>query len=692
MQGFFRFVRRNKRDILRGFIFLLSVVLLVLIFPKEGKFKYEFQRGRPWMHEDLIAPFDFAVLKSQEEVESERNEILKDHHPYFRFDSSMTAAMRDDLLLEFNRRWRMKYSDDDEPEYDQERNRRITLKIYDSLHKTGIIKYNTEIDNKPGYYEIYLIKSNVAESRQINSFYTIRTAYDYINEQLNQRENVDQPLLRSILEEFLIQNVIFDEETTQKEKEILLQNLSLTRGMVQSGERIISQGELITAEKNRILESLREEYEKQLGSSSTYYLIVIGQVVLISISIVVLVLFLIFFRKDLYIDLKKMTLVLLLIIFMVFITSLVVKYNVGLLYLVPICLIPIVIRAFFDTRLALYVHIITIIIIGFLVPNSFEFVFSQLIAGIIAVFSVVSLQRRAQFFLTSLMIFLTYSFVYVGLALIQEGNFHGIRPLYFALFAGSATLALFSYPLIYLLENIFGLITDVTLMELQNSNSKLLRELALKAPGTFQHSMQVANLADEAIYEVGGNALLIRTGALYHDIGKMDNPEYFIENQTYGINPHEKISFEKSARIIIDHVTKGVEYAKKYNLPRQIIDFIKSHHGTRRVEYFYLRELQEHPDHEIDEKRYTYPGPKPFTKETAVLMMADSVEAASRSLKEPNAESIDKLVENIIDKQVEDDQFIYCDITLREITRIKEIFKKKLRSIYHVRIEYPDQN
>ena len=375
---------------------------------------------------------------------------------------------------------------------------------------------------------------------------------------------------------------------------------------------------------------------------------------------------------------------------MVFITSLVIKFNVGYLYLVPICLVPIVIRAFFDTRLALYVHIITIIIIGFLVPNSFEFVFLQLIAGIIVIISVVHLQKRSQFFVTAFMVFLSYITVYVGLTLIQEGSLMGVELKYLALFAGSAVLTLFSYPLIFIFEKIFGMITDVTLMELSNSNTKLLRELSMKAPGTFQHSLQVANLAEEALYEIGGNTLLARTGALYHDIGKMDMPEYFIENQSTGVNPHDELPFDESAKIIISHVKKGIKKAKKHNLPEQIIDFIKTHHGTRKVMYFYNMLLKEKPNEQIDEAIYTYPGPIPFSKETAVLMMADSVEAASRSIKQPNEQNLSELVDNIINKQVENEQFVNSNITLREITKIKNILKKKLMNMYHVRIEYPE--
>jgi cyclic-di-AMP phosphodiesterase PgpH len=335
------------------------------------------------------------------------------------------------------------------------------------------------------------------------------------------------------------------------------------------------------------------------------------------------------------------------------------------------------------------VHLVTIFITGFLVPNSFEFVFLQLIAGIIAIISVVNLQKRSQFAKSVLFIFLTYVAIYTGMNLMQEGNFSTMQPGMFIMFGGSAMLTLLAYPLIYIFEKIFGFTTDLTLLELSDTNNKLLRQLAEKAPGTFQHSMQVAAIAEELTREIGGNPLLVRTGALYHDIGKMNNPLYFIENQITGVNPHDELSYEESARIIISHVIEGVEMARKHNLPEILIDFIRTHHGTRRTGYFYIMQKNENPDIEVNEESFTYHGPIPFSRETAVVMMADSVEAASRSIKKPNQQKLDELVENIITRQVEDNQFDNSPITMRDITRIKRILKKKLMNIYHVRIEYP---
>ena len=668
----------------------MSIVLLVLIFPREGKFKYEFQKGKPWKHKDLIASFDFAIIKPGNEIELERLLVLEELKLFFKIDDRLNEEKTEELSDEFEREWKRKYSGKDKRENLKNNSKDTALKIFNKLIITGIIELTPEIENKPDDFSIIILKDNIAEEKNLTQIFNIHTANEFILEQLKDYKDIDRTLLLTILEKILIPNIFYDAETTEKEKQILLNNISLTHGMVQTGERIISKGELVTANKYQVLESMKMEYEQQLGSPSTYYSILIGQIILISISVIVLLFFLLYFRKDIYTDNKKLILILLVIILMVFITSLVIKFNVGYLYLVPICLVPIVIRAFFDTRLALYVHIITIIIIGFLVPNSFEFVFLQLIAGIIVIISVVHLQKRSQFFVTSFMAFLSYITVYVGLTLIQEGSLMGVELKYLALFAGSAVLTLFSYPLIFIFEKIFGMITDVTLMELSNSNTKLLRELSMKAPGTFQHSLQVANLAEEALYEIGGNTLLARTGALYHDIGKMDMPEYFVENQSTGVNPHDDLPFDESAKIIISHVRKGIKKAKKHNLPEQIIDFIKTHHGTRKVMYFYNMLLKEKPNEQIDEAIYTYPGPIPFSKETAVLMMADSVEAASRSIKQPNEQNLSELVDNIINKQVENEQFVNSNITLREITKIKNILKKKLMNMYHVRIEYPE--
>lgn len=690
MKRFFDFLSTYQSHIIKGFLFLFSVIILVVIFPKEGKFKYEFQKGKPWMHRDLIASYDFAILKPEAEYEREKQQILSQINPYFMFDEELTAQKQNELLDNFEIAWNEKYPDtlSHNPQKDLIWN--ICVSIFDSVTSIGILENLQLIEGLSAIEEIVLVRGNLAEEKKIVDVFTVQTAYEFIQTTVSNKQLDDQDILLKTLESSLFRNIKYDQEKTQNEQKTVLSNLSKTRGMIQAGERVISKGELVSTGKYQVLESMKQEYQQQLGSSVSYYMILIGLIVLMSISMMVLFFFLLYFRRDIFLNNTEVALILLVILMMVYVTSLVIKYNVGYLYLVPICIIPIIIRAFFDSRPALYVHIITIIIIGFLVPNSFEFVFLQLIAGIIAIISVVHLQRRAQFFISSLTIFLTYSTVYVGLTLIQEGSFLGIDWKFFLLFAGSAVLTLFSYPLIYVFEKVFGLITDVTLIELSNTNNKLLRRLSSKAPGTFQHSMQVANLAEEILFEIGGNTLLARTGALYHDIGKMFTPAYFIENQQSGMNPHDQLTPDESARIIVDHVYRGVELARRFNLPKQIIDFIVTHQGDRKAEYFYYKKVNEEGIDNVDEKAYSYPGPIPMSRETAVVMMADSVEAASRSLKLADEESLSKLVEGIIDKQIENKQFINSNITFKEITRIKELLKKKLQNIYHVRIEYPE--
>ena len=690
MQRFLSYLRNHYSIIIKGLLFVASVVILVLVFPKEGKFKYEFRTGKPWMHENLIAPFNVAILKSEQELENEKKEALKDLKPFFTKDLEIVSKQRAELIDKFTRKWESEFPDRRGLNRKKENNLEFALSIYDSIMQRGIIEMNSSIEGRPSDFLIMVVTNNVATQKQLSDFFTIHSADKFIHERVFSEKDMEQELLNYVLENSIAQTVKYDHDITEKERNALVGNISITRGMIQKGELIISRGELVTHEKFQELESLRLDYESKLGSSYKYAGILIGQIVLLSVSMISLYLFLLFFRTEIFNENKKVILILILILFMVIATAMVVRFNASYLYLLPVCLIPIIVGVFTDTRLALFSHLITIIITGLIVPNSYEFVFLQLFAGIVTILSIVKLERRSQFFLTSIMIFMTYSVIYLGMTLIKEGTLEGIQYSYFGLFAGSAILTLFSYPIIFVFEKIFGLITDVTLLELSNTNNKLLRELALRAPGTFQHSMQMANLAEEAIYEVGGNPLLVRTGAMYHDIGKMNDPLYFIENQSTGINPHDELTYEESAGVIIDHIIGGIEKAKKYKLPEQIIDFIRTHHGTRKTEYFFTLAKRENPDEEVDASLYTYHGPEPFSKETAVLMMADTVEAASRALKNPDEESIGKLVENVIDKQIESHQFDNADITFRDIKKIKKTFKKKLMNIYHLRIEYPD--
>ena len=689
MRKFLSYLRDNNSEISKVVLFLLSIIALVVLFPKEGKFKYEYAKGKPWLHSDLIAPFDFAIQKSKTEIQNEEKEALKQLSPYFNRDDEMLLSKKKSLINEFNTKWDLKYGKKKRKDKKREKSLEVCESIFDSIAKKGIIELVPELDNKPPDFKIMIIKNNVASEVALKDVFTIHTADKYIQKKLADIDNIDRELVLSSLENILVRNITFDAEKTELEKKEILNKISPTRGMIQRGEKIISKGELVTETKYQILESLRIDYESKLGSSFKVTGIVAGLIILISVSMFSLFLFLLFFRKEVYADAKNLVLILIVVFGMAAITIVVSRFLPEYIYIIPFCLVPMIVGIFYDTRLALFAHLVTIIITALLVPNSYEFVFLQFFAGIVTILSILRLERRSQFFLTSLLVFLTYSVIYVGMTLIKEGAIEDINRNYFALFAGSAILTLFSYPVIFVFEKVFGLITDVTLLELSNTNNKLLRQLALKAPGTFQHSMQMANLAEAAIYEIGGNPLLVRTGAMYHDIGKMDAPLYFIENQTTGINPHDELTFDESATIIIEHVINGIEKARKNNLPEQIIDFIRTHHGTRRTEYFYTLAKQENPDEEIDPAVYTYPGPEPFSKETAVLMMADTVEAASRSLKKPDEEAISNIVDSVIDKQIESHQFDNAPITFRDIKTVRKIFKKMLMNIYHLRIEYP---
>lgn len=668
-------------------LIVIGIAAIVYIFPKQGKFQYEFQnlKGKPWYHEDLIAPFDFAIKKSADELEIEKAEIIKSAKPYFKYDNSIVDARKLQLVTEFEAKW-----DDKKNKKPKEKNLAIAVKILDSIYSKGIIEPTDVIENKPTDYSIYVLNYNVAEEHDLKDFYTITSAYEYMHTQLLENESkVDAKFILPLLENSIAHSLFYDKETSDKVLKQAIDEISPSRDIILKDQSIVSKGEIIDAKKFQLLQSLKWEYEEQAGGTVSYFFILLGQILIVTLCLALLIMFLAFFRNDIFLDNTKIIFILLLIILQVLMTRLSINTQSFSIYLLPFCILPIIIRAFYDTRIALFVHLITVLIISFMAPSRFEFAFIQLVTGMMAIFSIVNMHNRSQIFISAALIFLTYSLAFIGITIIQEGGIDVMTWHDFAWFGISAMLTLFSYPLIFVFEKIFGFISDVSLLELSDTNGKLLRELASRAPGTFQHSLQVANLAEEAIYSIGGNALLVRTGALYHDIGKMEMPMYFIENQANGINPHEDLNYDESAAIIIGHVIKGIEIAKKNNLPEQIIDFIRTHHGTTITAYFYRSFQKAFPDELIDIEKFRYPGPIPFSKETAVLMMADSVEAASRSLKKYDVESIDSIVDLIVNTQIEQNQFMNSDITFKDIYTLKKIFKKKLMNVYHLRVEYP---
>ncbi len=699
MRKITEFLRRNWKRIQILSFFLITSLLVVIMFPIGGKFKYEFQKGKPWMHEDLIAPFNFPIYKSDAELAAERDSIMEVFAPYFRMDTS--------IVNQNYARFEENATDlaglEEEPEIDEKIKTRLKELILEKLQYTyqkGIVQ-SAEVltsSENPGK-TVMLMRGPMAEERTYSELFTQRTAYEYLKRNVEE-EFSDQPgqvqskirnILRNLdLNEYIQPNLFYDQETSARVREELISEISLAKGMVQSGERIISRGELVDQKKYRILESFRREYSGNVNYSGKPGLIFLGRLILVLTGVTMLYLFMLNFRKEIIEDRSKTIFIMLLLLLVTFIASMTLKYQAISIYVVPFVIVPIMISTFFDSRLALFIHTIIILLVGFWVPNGFEFVFLNIIAGIVAIFSLSNSYRRGILFATAVLISVTYIVVYFGINIIQERSLSLIDYPSFIWFAGNGLLILTAYPLIFIFEKTFNFLSDATLFELSDTNQPLLRKLSETAPGTFQHSMQVGNLAEEAMIQISGNPLLIRTAALYHDIGKMENSGYFIENLLADQNPHDQLSFEESAEIIISHVEKGVKIARKHNLPEQIIDFIRTHHGTTMVQYFYKRFLRTHSEQETDLSRFTYPGPKPFTREMAVLMMADAVEAASRSLNEKTAASLNSLVDQIIDEQMRQNQFENAAITLKDIHTIREIFKKKLLNIYHARIEYPE--
>jgi putative nucleotidyltransferase with HDIG domain len=497
-----------------------------------------------------------------------------------------------------------------------------------------------------------------------------------------------RPQFQQLFFDIIHPNVSLDPELSARELQAELSRISYTRGNIDEGKLIIAKGEVVESENLKILNSLKAEYESALWTESNYYFILFGYTVLVALVLMMLFLFLKKYRPDIYYNNVKVTFIFFNILLMVFVTTLVVKYNETYVFVVPLCILPLILKTFFDARMGLFVHVLTVLILGFVVPNSFEYIFLQIIAGIVTILTVSELYKRANLFISVGQITLIYIIGYFAFHIIHEGNLDNVHWFTFGFFLLNGMITLFAQPLIYIYEKMFGMVSDVSLLELSDTNSKLLKELSNKAPGTFHHSLQVANLAEAAANEIGANAMLVRVGALYHDIGKMNHPTYFTENQITNINPHNELPPKESADIIINHVIEGIEIARRNKLPDRVIDFIRTHHGTTLVYYFYMKAKEKNA--EISEKPFKYPGPIPFSKETAILMMADSVEAASKSLKNPTYSIINDFVDKIVSGQMQANQFLNANITFKEIETVKKVLKQKLTNIYHLRVEYPE--
>lgn len=678
---------QNNTFIYKVILFLVTSIAIVYLFPKGGQFKYDFSNGQLWMYDNLYAPFDFAIQKSKEEIAVEKKNIKANAKKYFLFDTNKVEKVK----ATYKNKADSIQKSDSLQIIEIENLTKIGTTIIDEVYSRGFLDVISEdkISNKDEL--VTLRRENEVSDVVFKSIYTSKEVLVLITRKINTTENrLGKKIWIKLLSESIEPNVFYDDELTNKIINNEVKNISYTKGKVSSGELIILRGDIVEGKKLAILNSLKAESESKVWTESNYNWIILGYTILVSLALLMLLLFLKKYRVEIYENNNKVTFIFFNVFLMILIQTLVIKYNPDYLYVVPLSILPIVIKAFFDARLGLFTHVLTILLLGYIVPDSFEFIYLHIIAGIVTILTVSELYKRASLFISVAQITLIYMLTYFAFSIIKEGNISQIKWTYFVMFAANGLLSFLSLIIIYMYEKVFGLVSDVTLLELSNTNSRLLRELNEKAPGTFQHSMQVANLAEAAANEIGANSMLVRTGALYHDIGKISNPQYFTENQATGVNPHNDLSPIDSSRIITNHVIRGVELAKKYKLPDRIIDFIRTHHGTSATYYFYMKEKEQNPEVVINIKDFQYKGPIPFSKETAILMICDAAEAASKSLKKPTAQSISNLIDKIMDKQMADQQFVNSNITFREIQDIKKIVKKKLMNIYHLRVEYPE--
>ena len=682
-------IKDGFSKIFRILLLLVSSFLIIYFFPKSGKFKYNFENGRPWQTENFYSPFDFDVIKTDEEIDLEKKEITLNTFIYFEIDSLFDIRSIEKEL---------DYKIDDltaNPALNKLRKRDIeeikfhSMEIIKDIYKVGYFKEDIFYDKSQKVY--ILFKNKVKREATFGSLIKKEDLWLFVNNKIIEYDYLKfKTQLQLLIPKVVKPNLSYKKISSEGALNDATRYLSKKWKTIKKGELIITKGVIVENEKLRILESLKKEYQSNNFSSSNSLLINSAYSLLVIVSILVIFLFLRKFERSIFKNNRKISFVFFNITLIILITTWVVDINSDYIYVIPLCIIPLLFKAFFDSRIAFFIHSVTIMLLGFIVPNSYEFIFLNIIAGIVTILTSENIYKRANLFLAVTQITLVYILAYVSFYIIQEGSFENLELQNFALFMLCGLLTLFIYPLIYIYEKIFTLVSDVSLLELSDTNSKILKELSNKAPGTFHHSLNVANLAEACADKIGANILLSRVGALHHDIGKIKDSSFFIENQVSEFNPHNKLSPIESVNIIKGHVEYGVKLAKKYRLPERIIDFIKTHHGTNLISFFYHSAQNE--SNTINKSDFCYDGPKPFSKETAIVMMCDSVEAATKSLTNPDNTKIDDFVEKIIDKQIEAEQFVDCELTFKNISVIKSILKEKLKNIYHIRIEYPDDN
>ena len=674
--------RFSYKDLLyKCLIFVVTVSIISYFMPKEGKFNYEFDIDKPWKYGLLQASFDFNIYKSEQQIEKERDSLLTFYHPYFTVDKQVEKNMLAKLKEDYNQT--LKHS---LPNTEYIRHIERTLKY---IYEKGILSVDDyQLVTEDSIQNIMLVDKNMATLQETDQLFTVKGAYEYL---LNSdTAHFNKRILQSCnLNHYLTSNISYDLEKSEAALQDEMSKISPARGIVLNGQKIIDRGEIINEQTYDILRSLQQAWEKKSGSVKEIRLTLMGQTLVVGVLVLCFMIYLELFRKDYYQRKRSVLLLFALIVFFPIILSIMVEQNISNVYVIPMAMIPIIIGIFLDSRTAFMAHTTIVLICSIFLRYPHEFIILQTAAGMTAIYSLRELSQRSQLLRTALIVVICYAILYFGFELIQENDLTKLNTRMYMYFVLNGILLLFTYPLLFILEKTFGFTSNVTLVELSNINNKLLREMSEVAPGTFQHSLQMANLAAEAANKIGANSQLVRTGALYHDIGKMIHPAFFTENQS-GINPHKRLKYEESAQVIISHITNGIKLAEKHQLPKVIKDFIRTHHGKGVAKYFYISYKNEHPDEEIDLEKFSYPGPNPFTKEQAILMMADAVEAASRSLPEYTEESISNLIEKIVDGQVAEGYFKECPITFKDIAMVKALFKEKLKTVYHTRITYPE--
>ncbi len=659
-------------------ILLVASTVLVYFMPREGKFRYFFQEGKPWKYGLLTAPFDFPVYKTDGQLEKEKDSILTNFPPYYTINYSIGTTELEKLDEDYTSRQLTQLQPADYSYLND------ALK---QIYSAGIIASNKDLEHSNDTI-IRVVSNNLSRIRSIRSIYTEKTAYLHILENAPNTYS-ERRIQRANIEKFIKPNLSYDATMTEKVRTEYMQRLSLSSGLIQTGERIVDRGEIIDSDTYNILRSLEMSYAKRAGSARQQWLTITGQMVVVVLALGSILMFLALYRKEMFDSLRVVGLVILMIVAMIVACSFMSGFRLLSIYMVPLTMVPIIIRTFLDSRTAFFSYIITVLISSFFAPFAFEFFFIQTAVGIASLFNLKELTQRSQLARVAAFVFVTYSTVYTSYTLIMEGTLDKINPSMFMFFLINSVALLFTYLLVFILEKMFGFMSNVTLVELSNINSPLLRRLSEECPGTFQHSIQMSNLCALAARKIGANVLLVRTAALYHDIGKLSNPSFFTENQQ-GVNPHDNLTTEQSVEIIRKHVTEGIKLAQKEKLPNELIDFIATHHGQGKMKFFYNRWKNENPDKEIDESIFEYPGPNPYTKEQALLMITDCVEAASRSLKEYSEESCSRLINQLIEQIINDGMLNNTPLTFRDLEAVRQVYLERLLSMYHTRVSYPE--